>query len=563
MESNFKAAILTIIFCFCLLLQRCYSACSSALGMEDGRIKDGQITALNWLYFDQDFNLYYRPSFARLNNKKLGGGGWCSASIAIHRGAYIEIDLLKDTKITAVASQGRGIGNEFIDEFGITYRRDNDTSYRDYKERGRWHIFTANSDTGSIVKNQLTNPIIARRVRIVPQGDTFSIYCGRFEIYGCEWKKQQDRLVSYLLPLANKFGEFQTTDHVYDGETDTQLEFKAGGLGKLVDDEYGDATIGNKWVAFKKRQKFMPFFQFDFGIKRRFNAIKFHMINKGSNIQVFSQVKIQFSEDGRIFGKEQIYLTTAAERHSSSAFVITVSIPEIVAKVVKCIFTQSAEWMMFSEIEFSAVSPDAPLPTRPAPLTKKATTLATTEAVVIETVPPATTAKPTPRLLFSLPDEITDVGIIDGHFTTTKTPRVVEVLPSKKEVESGPVSPTTDSKPSTGSLSFPIIIAIVLGAVVVSAITAVLIVRQIRKMGKDGDRPVSQQEKMLRPPVQSPEFHELLISDRHIPPAVLLKGKMMNEPSAKLIMDSGYTSHGSAGGSVKEMPVRGNAGSPV
>ena len=108
--------------------------------MEDGRIKDSQITAVNWLYSDQNFNAYYQPKYARLNNKKLGGGGWCSPNIEEYSGAFIEIDLLHDTKVTGIASQGRGIGSEYMDEFGLTYKRDNDTTYREYKERGRWHV---------------------------------------------------------------------------------------------------------------------------------------------------------------------------------------------------------------------------------------------------------------------------------------------------------------------------------------------------------------------------------------------------------------------------------------
>lgn len=82
-------------------------------------------------------------------------------------------------------------------------------------------------------------------------------------------------------------------------------------------------------------------------------------------------------------------------------------------------------------------------------------------------------------------------------------------------------------------------------------------------MGKDDSRSGGAPEKITRPTMQSPEFHELLISERQLPPPVLLKGKLISDPSGKLIMDSGYTSHGSAGGSVKDMPVRGNAGSPV
>lgn len=92
---------------------------------------------------------------------------------------------------------------------------------------------------------------------------------------------------------------------------------------------------------------------------------------------------------------------------------------------------------------------------------------------------------------------------------------------------------------------------------------AVLIFRQIRRMGKDSGHSGGAHEKVARPAMQSPEFHELLISERHLPPPILLKGKILSDASGKLIMDSGYTSHGSAGGSVKDMPVRANAGSPV
>lgn len=122
-------------------------------------------------------------------------------------------------------------------------------------------------------------------------------------------------------------------------------------------------------------------------------------------------------------------------------------------------------------------------------------------------------------------------------------------------------SPDSSSQ-GKGSLSFPIIIAIVLGAVVISAIVAVLIFRKIRKMGKDDSQNERQRDKVINP-AQSPEFHELLISDRQIQPPVLLKGKIVSESPTKLIMDSGYTSHGSAGGSVKDMPVRANNGSSV
>lgn len=167
-----------------------------------------------------------------------------------------------------------------------------------------------------------------------------------------------DHLKSYLLPLADKISEQDTRDYTYDGVINKQLFFRAGGLGKLVDDEYGSEIVDEsslaKWIAYKKRDKFMPFFQFEFAVQRRFSAVKFHMVNKESRIEVFSQVKILFSDDGTKFEKELVYLTTAAERHSSSAFIITVPIPDVTTRHVKCIFTQTAQWMLFSEVDFTS-----------------------------------------------------------------------------------------------------------------------------------------------------------------------------------------------------------------
>ena len=158
--------------------------------------------------------------------------------------------------------------------------------------------------------------------------------------------------------MADKVAEQNTKDYTYDGLTNAKLAFKAGGLGKLSDDEYGNDNLDSfslsKWVAYLKRDQFMPFIQFEFAVERRFSAVKFHMINKGSNIQVFSKVSIRFSNDGREFGRELVYQTTAAERHSSSAFIITVPLQNIIAKYMKCIFTQSAKWMLFSEVDFTS-----------------------------------------------------------------------------------------------------------------------------------------------------------------------------------------------------------------
>ena len=130
-----------IIWTLVAFIRFLLSACDSPLGMEDSRIKDDQISALTWLYFDKSYTRYYRPHFARLNYKK-GGGGWCSEEHERYPGQYLEIDLGVDRKITSIGTQGRHGGNEWVDEYGIIYKRDNDTQFRQYSENGRWKVDT-------------------------------------------------------------------------------------------------------------------------------------------------------------------------------------------------------------------------------------------------------------------------------------------------------------------------------------------------------------------------------------------------------------------------------------
>ena len=100
--------------------------CISPLGMEDGRIKDSQITisgiargttAYGWL--------------ARLNRNTTLYGAWCVNVSAESRSdrnydQYIQIDLLNLTTITGIATQGReyGGGTEYVKDYKISYSKD-------------------------------------------------------------------------------------------------------------------------------------------------------------------------------------------------------------------------------------------------------------------------------------------------------------------------------------------------------------------------------------------------------------------------------------------------------
>ena len=94
--------------------------------MEDGRIKDSQITTSSVLKGRSPHGW-----LARLNKNIPPWGGWCpdiSGGRANENNydQYIQIDLLNLTKITKIATQGRQYlgGIEFVREYKISYRKD-------------------------------------------------------------------------------------------------------------------------------------------------------------------------------------------------------------------------------------------------------------------------------------------------------------------------------------------------------------------------------------------------------------------------------------------------------
>lgn len=88
---------------------------------------------------------------------------------------------------------------------------------------------------------------------------------------------------------------------------------------------------------------------------------------------------------------------------------------------------------------FDSAAPNAPLPTRPLEPTKqtKLMTVATTKSTekepetILLTDEVETKGKPTPRLLFSLPDHITDLDILKRPIKTTQKSNIQPQSPVK------------------------------------------------------------------------------------------------------------------------------------
>ena len=107
--------------------------------MEDGRIKDSQITASSVFKGRSPF-----PWLARLNRNLPSWGAWCpdvtgGKITEKNYDQYIQIDLLNLTNITRIATQGRSYagGREYAKDYKISYRRDG----------GLWNFYQGKDQT--------------------------------------------------------------------------------------------------------------------------------------------------------------------------------------------------------------------------------------------------------------------------------------------------------------------------------------------------------------------------------------------------------------------------------
>ena len=123
-----------------------YLGCLSPLGMEDGGIKDSQITTSSVLKGKSPHGWQ-----ARLRKNIKPWGGWCPDICGRKKNErnydqYIQIDLLTPTKITGIATQGRQFSNgkEYARDYKISYRRDG----------GGWYFYPGKDQT---VKVNLIN----------------------------------------------------------------------------------------------------------------------------------------------------------------------------------------------------------------------------------------------------------------------------------------------------------------------------------------------------------------------------------------------------------------------
>lgn len=154
--------------------------CSIPLGMENGRIQDSFVTAL-------DSHEEFPASAARLNGKS----AWCSDNPeSLREPLYLQIELKKLSAVSAIATQGFYPAAELmslrlgrVSKYQLMYSMGG-VSWEIYRNKDNETILPGNRMRDGTKLNVLTPEITAKFIRILP-ASYFSFICMRVELYGC------------------------------------------------------------------------------------------------------------------------------------------------------------------------------------------------------------------------------------------------------------------------------------------------------------------------------------------------------------------------------------------
>ncbi|KAM4576078.1 discoidin domain-containing receptor 2 isoform 1-T1 [Odontesthes bonariensis] len=350
--------------------------CRFPLGMEDGRIKDEDITASSYWHNSTG------PQFARLNREE-GDGAWCPKGQEPSDNQYLQVDLSRLTFLTLIATQGRyarNLGKEFARAYRLNYSRDG-LLWRPWRNRQGNVVMEGNKNTYAFVSNDLHPPIIARYVRLIPITRLSTTICMRVELYGCPW---EDGLISYSAPegqlmMLPGYSIVNLSDSTYDGVHKRRK--LSGGLGQLTDGVIGQ----DNFLVTRQHPQFLVWpgydylgwrndslgtqgyveMEFVFDRKRNFTSMKVHCNNMFSRgVKIFSSVSCWF-KSRLVAGweAEPVTFNTVLDDRNPSARYVTVPLNRRAAKSLRCRFCFADVWMMFSEISFQSEDTILPAPT--------------------------------------------------------------------------------------------------------------------------------------------------------------------------------------------------------
>ncbi|XP_022796957.1 lactadherin-like [Stylophora pistillata] len=174
-----ELVIMLLLLFLAIPVRSSSSLCSAPLGMENGQIRDAQITASS----QNDVN--HAAVQGRLNFKAGRGktGGWSAFGNHVHQ--WLQVDLGRYSIVTGIATQGRNAVPQWVTLYELQYSEDGVT-FVYYKEPGQSSPkrFSGNRDQDSIVYHKLNPPIQARFIKLRPKR-WYGHISLRMELYGC------------------------------------------------------------------------------------------------------------------------------------------------------------------------------------------------------------------------------------------------------------------------------------------------------------------------------------------------------------------------------------------
>uniref|UniRef100_A0A3Q3M7H4 Contactin-associated protein-like 4 n=1 Tax=Mastacembelus armatus TaxID=205130 RepID=A0A3Q3M7H4_9TELE len=127
------------------------------------------------------------PVFAKVNRRE-GAGGW--SPLISDKYQWLEVDLGRRTKITAVATQGRYGSSDWLMAYLLMFS-DTGHNWRQHRQEDSLGAFPGNSNADTVVHYKLEQPVIARYLRLIPLDWNPTGKIGlRLEIYGCRYTSE-------------------------------------------------------------------------------------------------------------------------------------------------------------------------------------------------------------------------------------------------------------------------------------------------------------------------------------------------------------------------------------
>ncbi|KAG8448675.1 hypothetical protein GDO86_015668 [Hymenochirus boettgeri] len=205
--------------------------------------------------------------------------------------------------------------------------------------------------------------------------------CMRIELYGCVW---QDGLRSYTSPPGHMMSLssilVNLNDSTYDGFTVGGLQY--GGLGQLTDGVIGaDDFLQQKeqgvwpgydyvgWMSNSFPSGYLEM-EYEFDALRSFTYMRVHCNNIGSSgVQIFRRVDCYFKRALHTpWDSQPVTSSFPLEVRDPSARTVTVPLNGRVARILRCHFYFSSQWLLFSEISFLSDTLDSSDPEESNPL---------------------------------------------------------------------------------------------------------------------------------------------------------------------------------------------------